>query len=64
MDLSECNGSFRTQHSVREKGGQIGRALGLYGPGKSGAGLIMSIIGAVILLMIYRFIRRRRAPAA
>ncbi|HOK45937.1 MAG TPA: GlsB/YeaQ/YmgE family stress response membrane protein [Bryobacteraceae bacterium] len=40
-------------------GGWIGRALGLYGPGE-GAGYIMSIIGAIILLFIYRMFRRRR----
>jgi uncharacterized membrane protein YeaQ/YmgE (transglycosylase-associated protein family) len=39
--------------------GWIGRVLGLYGPGE-GAGYIMSIIGAVILLFIYRMFRRRR----
>jgi uncharacterized membrane protein YeaQ/YmgE (transglycosylase-associated protein family) len=37
----------------------IGRALGLYAQGES-AGLIMSVIGAVILLAIYHFVRRRR----
>jgi uncharacterized membrane protein YeaQ/YmgE (transglycosylase-associated protein family) len=33
--------------------GWIGRALGLYGPGEP-AGWILSIIGAVILLALYR----------
>jgi uncharacterized membrane protein YeaQ/YmgE (transglycosylase-associated protein family) len=33
--------------------GWIGSALGLYGPGEP-AGWIMSVIGAVILLAIYR----------
>jgi uncharacterized membrane protein YeaQ/YmgE (transglycosylase-associated protein family) len=40
-------------------GGWIGRALGLYGPGE-GAGLIMSIIGALILLAVYHFATRGR----
>ena len=34
-------------------GGGIGRALGLCGPGQP-AGWIMSILGAVLLLFIYR----------
>jgi uncharacterized membrane protein YeaQ/YmgE (transglycosylase-associated protein family) len=38
----------------------IGRALGLYGPGNAGAGVIASIIGAVLLLAGYRAIVRRR----
>lgn len=38
----------------------LGRALGLYREGES-AGFIMSVIGALILLAIYHFIRRRRA---
>jgi uncharacterized membrane protein YeaQ/YmgE (transglycosylase-associated protein family) len=41
-------------------GGWIGRALGMYGPNQ-GAGYIMAIIGAIILLLIYRVIRGRRA---
>jgi uncharacterized membrane protein YeaQ/YmgE (transglycosylase-associated protein family) len=41
-------------------GGWIGRALGMYGPGQS-AGLIMSVIGALILLGIYHFATRGRA---
>ena len=41
-------------------GGWIGRALGMYGPGQ-GAGIIMSIIGALILLGIYHFATRSRA---
>jgi uncharacterized membrane protein YeaQ/YmgE (transglycosylase-associated protein family) len=35
-------------------GGGVGRALGVYQPGEP-AGWIMSILGAVLLLMIYRF---------
>ena len=34
-------------------GGFIGRALGWYGPNQ-GAGFLMSLVGAVILLWIYR----------
>jgi len=42
-------------------GGWIGHALGWYGAGE-GPGIIMSVIGAVILLAIYRaVIGRRRA---
>lgn len=39
--------------------GWFGRAIGMYQPGQ-GAGLIMSIIGAIVLLMIYRLFRGRR----
>ena len=41
-------------------GGFLGQALGLYGPGES-AGMIMSIIGAILLLAIYRMMTRGRA---
>ena len=34
-------------------GGFIGRAIGLYGPGDV-AGYLMSIVGAMLLLFIYR----------
>ncbi|MBW8712628.1 MAG: GlsB/YeaQ/YmgE family stress response membrane protein, partial [Acidobacteria bacterium] len=40
-------------------GGFIGRAMGFYGPGQS-AGWLMSILGAVILLALYRMLVRRR----
>lgn len=40
-------------------GGFIGRAMGLYGPNES-AGWIVSILGAVILLLLYRLIARPR----
>jgi uncharacterized membrane protein YeaQ/YmgE (transglycosylase-associated protein family) len=33
--------------------GFLGRAFGLYGP-NDGAGYIMSIIGAVVILVVYR----------
>ena len=40
-------------------GGFVGRAMGFYGPEQS-AGWLMSILGAIILLIIYRFAVRRR----
>ena len=40
-------------------GGWIGRALGWYGPNQ-GAGFLMSILGAIILLALYRFLFVRR----
>ena len=40
-------------------GTYLGRALGLYADG-SAAGFVMSVVGAMILLMIYRLVR----PAA
>jgi uncharacterized membrane protein YeaQ/YmgE (transglycosylase-associated protein family) len=43
-------------------GGSIGRALGWYGPNE-GAGFLMSLLGAVILLALYRlFVGRRTVP--
>ena len=41
-------------------GGFIGRAMGFYGQGQA-AGFLMSFLGAIILLMLYRVIVRRRA---
>jgi len=41
-------------------GGLIGRAMGVYGPGQA-AGFLMSFLGAVILLVFYRMMVRRRA---
>ena len=38
-------------------GGFLGRSLGLYGPGEP-AGFLMATLGAVVLLFIYRLIRR------
>ena len=40
--------------------GFIGRALGLYRAGDVGPGVIASIIGAMLLLVGYRAIARRR----
>ncbi len=39
-------------------GGFLGQALGLYGPGDA-AGFFMSLIGAVVLLAIYRMATKR-----
>ena len=40
-------------------GGFVGRALGMYGP-NDGAGIFMSILGAVIVLFGYRMVVGRR----
>ena len=40
-------------------GGFLGRAFGLYGPSQS-AGVFMSILGAVVVLFIYRLLVGRR----
>jgi uncharacterized membrane protein YeaQ/YmgE (transglycosylase-associated protein family) len=40
-------------------GGFVGRAMGFYGANE-GAGWLMSILGAVILLALYRMMARRR----
>jgi uncharacterized membrane protein YeaQ/YmgE (transglycosylase-associated protein family) len=40
-------------------GGFIGRAMGFYGPNDS-AGWIISILGAIVLLALYRMMVRRR----
>ena len=40
-------------------GGWIGRAVGWYGP-NDGAGYIVSILGAILLLWIYRMVVARR----
>ncbi len=41
-------------------GGFIGRAIGLYHQGQ-GAGFLMSVLGAIILLVIYHAVALRRA---
>jgi uncharacterized membrane protein YeaQ/YmgE (transglycosylase-associated protein family) len=41
-------------------GGYLGQALGMYAPGEA-AGLFMSIVGAVLILAVYRQIVARRA---
>lgn len=38
----------------------VGRALGFYNPGEA-AGFLMSLLGAVLLLLIYRMIVKRPA---
>jgi len=40
-------------------GGFVGRAFGLYRTGE-GAGLIMSVVGAIVLLVIYHAVTTRR----
>jgi uncharacterized membrane protein YeaQ/YmgE (transglycosylase-associated protein family) len=40
-------------------GGLVGRGLGIYQPGEP-AGLLMSILGAIGVLMLYRAFARRR----
>jgi uncharacterized membrane protein YeaQ/YmgE (transglycosylase-associated protein family) len=35
--------------------------MGLYGPDQTGAGFLMSFVGAVVLLLLYRMMVRRRA---
>jgi uncharacterized membrane protein YeaQ/YmgE (transglycosylase-associated protein family) len=42
-------------------GGYIGRVAGWYGPNEP-AGFLMSLLGAVILLALYRMIARPRHP--
>jgi uncharacterized membrane protein YeaQ/YmgE (transglycosylase-associated protein family) len=39
-------------------GGLLGRLLGLYGPGQ-GAGFIVSTLGAILLLALYRIVTHR-----
>jgi uncharacterized membrane protein YeaQ/YmgE (transglycosylase-associated protein family) len=41
-------------------GGFLGRVMGFYGPNEA-AGLLMSIIGAILLLFVYRKLAVRRA---
>jgi len=40
-------------------GGFVGRAMGLYQPGEP-AGLLMSIVGAIVVLAVYRMAVGRR----
>ena len=40
----------------------LGRMIGLYGPGQ-GAGIIASILGAIIVLFVYHRLRRPTPPA-
>jgi uncharacterized membrane protein YeaQ/YmgE (transglycosylase-associated protein family) len=41
-------------------GGWLGQAMGLYGPNE-GAGFFMSLLGAIVLLWLYRLFAVRRA---
>lgn len=41
--------------------GWLGRAVGFYGEGDAGPGIIASIIGAILLLGLYRAFGARRA---
>jgi uncharacterized membrane protein YeaQ/YmgE (transglycosylase-associated protein family) len=41
-------------------GGFLGRVFGFYGPNQA-AGYIMSILGAIVLLALYRAVARRSA---
>ena len=43
-------------------GTYLGRALGMYGPDAS-AGFLMSLIGAMLLLFVYRLFTRRKSAA-
>jgi uncharacterized membrane protein YeaQ/YmgE (transglycosylase-associated protein family) len=40
--------------------GFVGRALGWYGTEDQGAGFLAAIVGAFVLLFIYRLVARRR----
>ncbi|MES2137653.1 MAG: GlsB/YeaQ/YmgE family stress response membrane protein [Pseudomonadota bacterium] len=41
--------------------GWLGRAIGWYGSNDQGAGFIAAIVGAFLLLLIYRLVAGRRA---
>jgi len=40
-------------------GGWMGRAMGMYGPGEP-AGFLMAVLGSILLLVLYRFLRGGR----
>ena len=42
--------------------GFVGRAVGLYQPGQS-AGFIMSVVGAIVLLLLYHLVRGKGAAS-
>ena len=44
-------------------GGWLGRAMGLYAPGEP-AGFLMALVGAIILLALYRMVARRGATSS
>jgi uncharacterized membrane protein YeaQ/YmgE (transglycosylase-associated protein family) len=41
-------------------GGMLGRAVGWYGPNET-AGFFMALLGAIVLLLLYRLFTRRHA---
>lgn len=41
----------------------VGQAIGWYGPGE-GAGFIASVIGAIVLLLIYSIVKKRRGSSS
>ena len=43
-------------------GGFVGRSLGLYGPEDS-AGFLMAIVGAIVVLLLYRVLVGRRTTS-
>jgi uncharacterized membrane protein YeaQ/YmgE (transglycosylase-associated protein family) len=42
--------------------GFLGRSMGMYREGE-GAGIVASLIGAILLLAVYRMVRRKNVPA-
>jgi uncharacterized membrane protein YeaQ/YmgE (transglycosylase-associated protein family) len=42
--------------------GFLGRAIGWYGPEEQGAGFVAAVVGAFVILLIYRLVLRRRNP--
>lgn len=42
--------------------GFLGRAIGWYGPQDQGAGFVAAVVGAFVILLIYRLVLRRRNP--
>lgn len=44
-------------------GGWFGRAIGIYGPEQTGGGLLMSILGAIVVLALYRLVVSRQVRA-
>ena len=42
--------------------GFLGRAIGCYGPQDQGAGFVAAVVGAFVILLIYRLVLRRRNP--
>ena len=42
-------------------GGFLGRAIGWYGPNDP-VGFVMAVVGAIVLLVVYRLVARRPRP--